>query len=160
MDTLSGATRMPNADHPIKIIVVSSDLLMSDYLRSILDPQKFTVEAVEPTPEGIAGTRKFSPDLFVIDELESGLDVLNTCQIIRQYSIMPIMVMSSNHKPGLVEQTLDAGADEYLTKPISGSVLIAHLNTLARRAMAEKEAALSIVHGGNQKPDQLGLLAY
>jgi len=151
---------MQNADQPIKIIVISSDLLMSDYLKTILDSQKFVVEAAEPTPDGIAETRKLSPDLFVVDELDSGMNIPNTCQTIRQYSIMPIMVISSNHKSGLVEQTLDAGADEYLIKPVPGSVLIAHLNTLARRALAEKEAALSIVHGGNQKSDQLGLLAY
>jgi DNA-binding response OmpR family regulator len=41
---------------------------------------------------------------------------------------------------GLIEEALNAGADEYLTKPISENILIAHLNTLSRRSREEKDA--------------------
>jgi DNA-binding response OmpR family regulator len=151
---------MLGTDNPIKIIVISPDLLLMEFLETILDSNKYILEAINPAKESITSIRKTSPDLFIVDDLDSGASILSTCQMIRQYSGMPIMVLSSQRKGGLVEQTLDAGADEFLIKPIPGSVLTAHLNTLARRALAEKEAALSIVSDDNDKRNQLGLLAY
>jgi DNA-binding response OmpR family regulator len=151
---------MLGTENPIKIIVISPDLLMMEFLQSILDSEKFVVETINPAKESITSIRKTNPDLFIIDDSDSGESILSTCQMIRQYSGMPIMVLSSQRKSGLLEQTLDAGADEFLIKPIPGSVLTAHLNTLARRALAEKEAALSIVNGDKENPNHLGLLAY
>jgi len=151
---------MLGTENPIKIIVISPDLLMMEFLQNILDSNKFILEAINPAKESITSIRKTNPDLFVVDDLDSGMSILSTCQLIRQYSGMPIMVLSSQRKAGMVEQTLDAGADEFLIKPIPGSVLTAHINTLARRALAEKEAALSIVNGDNDKHNHLGLLAY
>jgi DNA-binding response OmpR family regulator len=151
---------MHSNDNPIKILVISRNPLMADFLESVLDPKKYQVSMINPTPEEIANTRRVSPDLFVIDELDSKMDVLKVCEKIRQYSGMPIMVLSSVRKAGMVEQVLDAGADEYLTKPVPGNLMIAHLNTLARRAKAEKDAALSMVQGESESCGQLGLLTY
>jgi DNA-binding response OmpR family regulator len=145
---------------PTKIMVVSYDSLMLDFLRTVLDLQKFVVKTTSPTSDGISSIRQFSPHLVVVDDLNTPTDILNACQNIRQYSMMPILVLSAQRKAGFVEQVLDAGADEYLLKPVPGSVLVAHLKTLARRAYAEKEAALSIVRDENEPRGQLGLLAY
>ena len=151
---------MLSSENTILIMVVSSDLLTMEYLQTVLDSRKFEVNNVIPTKEGISKAHKVNPDIFVVDDLGSGDGILNTCQLIRQYSLMPIMVLSSQRKSGLVEQTLDAGADEFLIKPVPGSVMAAHLNTLARRALAEKEAALSILSSDKKKGSHLGLLTY
>ena len=151
---------MFNIENPIKIIVVSPDILMVEYLQTILDASKFIVNPAKPTPEGVAATRRVNPALYLIDDTGDAAAILSTCQIIRQYSCMPIMVLSSQRKTGLVEQILDAGADEFLLKPVPGSVLIAHLNTLARRVLAERDAALSIVRGETETNKYLGLLTY
>jgi DNA-binding response OmpR family regulator len=55
---------------------------------------------------------------------------------------------------------LDAGADEYLIKPVSGTILAAHLNTLARRARAERKSALSMVDDDHDKKGFIGLLSH
>ena len=59
---------------------------------------------------------------------------------------MPVLVLSAVNNPGMVAQALNSGADDYLTKPMKSSVLIAYLNKLARRGRAELEA-----HRGNEK---------
>jgi DNA-binding response OmpR family regulator len=85
---------------------------------------------------------------------------LNICLNIRKYSGLPILVLSVNHGPELVERVLGAGADEFLIKPVSGSILKAYINNLTRRARAENEAALTIVNGNDGKNQPSRLLAY
>ena len=147
-------------EYPVKIIVVSDDNLMLDLLENMLDPHRFVLETIDSNPKSFAGIRKTSPDVFVVDSKNSGGDVLNICQNIRDYSGMPILVLATHHKPESVEEVLDAGADEFLVKPVSANILVAYLNTLTRRARAEKEAAYSIANGDDGKNQQARLLAY
>ena len=62
------------------------------------------------------------------------------CREIRAFSQVPILVLSAVSKPGMVAQALDEGADDYLLKPITSSVLIARLKRLVWRARAEQAA--------------------
>ena len=151
---------MPGNDNLVKIVIVSNDHILLDYLENILDPRMFVLETINPNPKSIAGIRKVNPDIFVIDSTDSGVDVLSTCRNIRNYCGIPILVLAADHKSDLVEQVLDAGADEFLIRPISGKILVAHLNTLTRRARAETDAALSIANGCDDKNQQARLLAY
>jgi len=144
----------------VKIIVVGNNQLLPDFLESVLDPLKFVLETVNSTSKAIANIRKSSPDVFLVDDMNSDQDVWSICENIRNYSGMPILVLAADQKPGLVEKVLDAGADDFLVKPVSGGILVAHINTLARRARAEKEAALSIVNGDKDEPNKIGLLSY
>jgi DNA-binding response OmpR family regulator len=144
---------------PMKIFFIGTDSVIPDFLGASLDSQKFVLETADIAPEWTSRIRKADPDLFVIDDHNSGMDVVHICQNIRQYSMMPILVLAPNHKSGMVEQVLDAGADDYLIKPVSGNVLAAHLKTLARRARAEKTSALSLVKGDRDKNGFIGLLS-
>jgi DNA-binding response OmpR family regulator len=144
----------------VKVVVVSDDLLLPEFLENMLDSHKFILETVNSKSKLIGRIGDAPPDVYVIDSLNSGGDVLGLCQNIRYSGRTPILVLATNHKPELVEKVLDAGADEFLTKPVSGSILTAYLNTLTRRARAEKDAALSIANGENRKGQQTRLLAY
>ena len=143
----------------VKIIVVGNNSTMPDLLKTTLNSRRYILKNIPP--KAIAGIQKTVPDVFVIDDINSEQAILKTCQHIRQYSCMPILVLATSRKPGMVEQMLDAGADDVLVKPVSGNILAAHINTLTRRARAEKDAALSIVNGNNGKKHHLiGLLSY
>ncbi len=61
------------------------------------------------------------------------MDGWQVCRSIRAISQAPILVLSAINKPGLITRVLDEGADDYLIKPVSSNVLLAHLNNLARR---------------------------
>jgi DNA-binding response OmpR family regulator len=144
---------------PMKIFFIGSDSVIPDFLSASLDSREFVLETINIAPEWTSGIRKADPDLFVVDDHNSGMDVASICQNIRQYSMMPILVLAPNHKSGMVEHVLDAGADEYLIKPVSGNILAAHLKTLARRARAEKISALSLVKDDRDKNGFIGLLS-
>ena len=52
---------------------------------------------------------------------------------VREFSKVPILILSALDSPGLVAAALDAGADDYLIKPVPSNVLVAHINNLVRR---------------------------
>jgi len=148
------------SEHVVKIVVISNDQIMHDSLENMLDSARFVFNSIKPLPESIAEIRKEPPDIFLIDNLSSDDEILHTCLNIRSYFGAPILVLAADHRPELVELVLDAGADEFLLKPVSGNIMAAYLNNLARRARAEKDAALSIVDGSNQKEPHSRLLTY
>ena len=151
---------MPGNSNIVKIVVVSNDQIMSGWLENMLDPNRFVLETINPNPKTISRIRKENPDIYVVDSSVTGDDILSTCETIRHYSGTPILVLAANHEPELVEQVLDAGADEFLIKPVSGNILTAYLNTLTRRSRAEKDAALSIAKGEDDNGQPARLSAY
>jgi DNA-binding response OmpR family regulator len=52
---------------------------------------------------------------------------------VREFSNVPIVILSALDDPAMIASALDAGADDYLVKPVSSSILVAHLNRLIRR---------------------------
>jgi DNA-binding response OmpR family regulator len=144
----------------VKIIVVSKDLVLHDSMEHMLDSEKYILKPVVPNPKSIARVRNNDPDIFIIDGSDPGEKVLSICQTIRTYSGKPILVLAANSRPELVEKVLDAGADEFLLKPVSGKILAAYLNNLIRRARAENDAALILVSGNDGQTQSSRLLTY
>ena len=124
-----------------RVLVVDDDVETTDLLKVILKPHAFDVITTNSGQEGIDLARSTSPDVMIVDLLMPEVDGLKVCNEVRQFSNVPILVLSAVSKPGIVAQALDEGADDYLTKPMKSSVLVAHLNRLARRARAELEAS-------------------
>ena len=124
-----------------KVLVVDDDVEMTDLLKIVLEPKSFEVIAANAGGDGIELARKVSPDVILLDLLMPDMDGWQVCKEIRKFSKAPILVLSANSKPGMAARALDEGADDYLVKPLTTSVLIAHLKKLARRARAEQEAA-------------------
>jgi len=125
----------------LKVLVIDDDVETTDLLKIILEPNAFEVLAAHSGPEGLDLVRETDPDVIILDLLMPGMDGLMVCKELRQFSNVPILVLSAVSRPGIVAQALNEGADDYLTKPMKSSVLIAHLNKLARRAKAEKVAS-------------------
>jgi two-component system KDP operon response regulator KdpE len=72
----------------------------------------------------------------VVDLMMPEIDGFSLCRKIREFSQVPILVLSAVNKPGITAQVLETGADDYLNKPMKSNLLVAHLNKLARRAKA------------------------
>jgi DNA-binding response OmpR family regulator len=123
-----------------RVLVIDNDVAVTDMLRVILEPQSFEVVSSSSAEEGISAARRLNPDVVVLDLFMPGMDGWEVCREIREFSKVPILVLTAMSKPGMVVRALNEGADDYLIKPVASSVLIAHLNNLTRRARAEKEA--------------------
>jgi DNA-binding response OmpR family regulator len=123
-----------------KVLVVDDDSDTTDLLRIILEPMAFEVITANTGEEGIQLARNLSPDVMVVDLLMPGMDGLKVLRSVRQFSTIPILILSAVNKPNIAEQALDDGADDFLIKPMNSNVLVASINRLARRARVEHGA--------------------
>jgi len=125
------------------ILIVDDDSDTTDLLKIILEPNGFKVIVANTGRQGVELARSLGPDVMVVDLLMPDMDGLKVCREVRQFSSMPILILSAVSRPNVAEEVLDSGADDFLVKPMSSGVLIASLNRLARRARAEHLAQLS-----------------
>ena len=118
----------------LKVLTIDDDPAMTELLTLLLKTHGFDVVTANTGQDGVKITRDESPDVIILDLMMTGMDGWQVCKEIRNFSSVPILVFSALDSPGIVASALDAGADDYLVKPISSGVLIAHLNKLTRRA--------------------------
>lgn len=119
-----------------KILIIDDDTALTDMLKSILESRKYVVYTAHRVEEGLQAVSLYDPDVIVLDLYIQGSNGWKICRSIRQISQAPILVLSVLNKPESVAQALDEGADDYLIKPVSSGVLIAHINNLLRRSRA------------------------
>jgi DNA-binding response OmpR family regulator len=144
---------------PINIIGFDRKHTLKDELSTLLNPLNYHIRLVHSIEQGIVLMRNFDADVLIISSSLEEEDRLKICRKLKEIYPTPILVLSNSGKPGVVEQTLDAGADEYLLKPISGNLLSAHLNKLTRRFREERFARTSQEHknnGGEKHDDYKG----
>ncbi|HJW91789.1 MAG TPA: response regulator [Anaerolineales bacterium] len=122
------------------VLVIDDEATQTETIRLILEPKDFEVWSAHGTNAGLEAVRRLNPDVVVLDLYTPGPDDWRVCRSIREFSQVPILVLSALNKPGWVAEALDRGADSFLAKPVPGGVLAAHLKNLARRARAERRA--------------------
>jgi len=118
----------------IKVLAIDDDPAMTDLLALLLKTNKLDVITANNGPDGIALVKNASPNIVLLDMMMPDMDGREVCREIRKFSNVPIVVLSALNNPGVVASALDEGADDYLIKPVPSSILIAHINSLARRS--------------------------
>jgi DNA-binding response OmpR family regulator len=131
---------MITKNEPIKILVIDDDYEIIEFLKIILEPKYFDLYTTLSGVDGIFLTEEKEPDLIILDILMPDINGLRVCTKIRGFSNIPILVLSAIGEPEMIAKALDAGADDYLVKPITKNLLLASVNKLTRRARAEQEA--------------------
>ena len=123
----------------IKILVIDDDTAVTDLLSVLLRSQGFDVAATNSSSDGLSYIRESEPDLIVLDLMMPEIDGWEVCRSVRTFSQVPIIVLSALNDPSMVASVLDAGADDYLTKPTPSRVLVAHINRLIKRNESNKQ---------------------
>jgi DNA-binding response OmpR family regulator len=118
----------------LKVLAIDDDPALTGLLNIILTTQGFTVETASTSEEGLRLVHEFSPDVILLDLMMPGMNGWQLCAKVREFSTIPILILSALDNPGNVADALDAGADDYLVKPVPTGVLVAHINNLSRRA--------------------------
>ena len=126
-----------------KILVIDDDTAVTDLLSVLLRSQGFDVTATNSSSDGLGYIRENEPDLIVLDLMMPEIDGWEVCRSVRAFSQVPIIVLSALNDPSMVASVLDAGADDYLTKPTPSRVLVAHINRLLKRNETSKNEAKS-----------------
>jgi DNA-binding response OmpR family regulator len=125
---------------PTKVLTIDDDSDMTELLAILLRSQGFEVMTANNGTDGVEAARNECPDIVILDLLMPEVDGWTVCRTLRTFSQIPIIVLSAIDNPGSVGSALDAGADDYLIKPVPNGVLIAHINNLARRAIAQRDS--------------------
>ncbi|MBF8255864.1 MAG: two-component system, OmpR family, response regulator MtrA, partial [Anaerolineales bacterium] len=105
----------------IHTLLIDDDPDLAAVMQSLLRGQDFDLHSVLTGHEGIEACRNDQPDVVILDLLMPGMDGWEVCQKIREFSNVPILILSALGAPGSVARALDAGADDYLIKPVHAS---------------------------------------
>ena len=117
----------------VKLLVIDDDSAVTDLLSLLLKSHGFEVGATNNSTEGLSMIRDDSPDVVILDLMMPDMDGWQICKAVREFSQVPIIILSALNDPSMIASVLDAGADDYLTKPTPSRVLIAHINRLINR---------------------------
>jgi DNA-binding response OmpR family regulator len=126
-------------DMAVEVLLIDDDPDLAMMLRTLLRGQDFQIRAVFTGEHGIEECKASTPDVIILDLLMPGMDGWDVCEQIREFSDVPILILSALGSPGSVARALDAGADDYLIKPVHASLLASRLRTLVRRRLKVEE---------------------
>jgi DNA-binding response OmpR family regulator len=115
------------------ILIIDDDPATIDLIKIQLQTTEFNLTFAYSGEEGLNLVNQNAPDLIILDILMPDMDGLETCKKLRRICQAPILILSAVDQPQMIANALDAGADDYLVKPVSSTILIAHLQNLARR---------------------------
>ena len=124
-----------------RILVTQSDRTATHGMTSVLMDQGFEVENVYNTAEALQKVTSESWDLVILDIRTPQRDSFEACQYVREHTTTPVVILSTQGQDEHIVKGLNAGADDYLVKPISAKVFLARVYALMRRAGRMREQA-------------------
>lgn len=122
---------------PLKILIVDDDPSLRKLAVVNLEARDYEVEAVPGGYEAIESFRREPPDLIILDLIMPGISGIEVINWVRAQSDVPIIVLSAREDEEHIVQALDAGADDYIVKPIKPEPFLARIRAVTRRAMGE-----------------------
>jgi two-component system KDP operon response regulator KdpE len=117
-----------------KILVVDDEPQIRRVMRVILTGENYEVVEARSGEAALLRFREFLPDLVLLDLNMPGMSGLEACRMIRDTSDVPIIVLTVRHEEEEKVEALDAGADDYVTKPFGKKELLARIRAAFRRA--------------------------
>jgi DNA-binding response OmpR family regulator len=116
-----------------KILVVEDETDVQTLLHTVLSQEGYEVEIASDGPTALDLIQIDPPHLILLDWVIPGMRGVQVCQNIRRWSNIPIIMVTSKTSQDDLITALDAGADDYVTKPFQTSELLARIRTLIRR---------------------------
>ncbi|MGW2340738.1 two-component system response regulator CseB [Streptomyces sp. NPDC001661] len=118
---------------PTHVLFVEDDDVIREATQLALERDGFVVTAMPDGLRGLEAFRSDRPDIALLDVMVPGLDGVSLCRRIRDESTVPVIMLSARADSIDVVLGLEAGADDYVTKPFDGAVLVARIRAVLRR---------------------------
>jgi DNA-binding response OmpR family regulator len=129
----------------MRILIVEDDRRLARQLKKGLDENSHSASVAFDGREGLEAARHGGFDVLVFDVMLPGLDGLSIVRELRGHKVTtPILLLTARDAAEDVIEGLDAGADDYLTKPFSFKILLARLRALARRKAVQPTPHLEV----------------
>lgn len=142
----------------MKVLVVEDELRLAALLRRALTEDGHAVECVDTGEEGLAWLGAAPFDIVILDVMLPGLSGIDVCRAARTKKItVPILLLTAKSEVADRVAGLDAGADDYLTKPFALAELKARLRALTRRP---RDAVDTMLEAGGVRLDPVGMYAW
>ena len=135
---------MPNSAVKPLILVVEDDPAVRNLIVAALEAHGLRHMAVETAHAAIAAASSQAPSIVLLDLGLPDMDSVKVVESVRAWSGMPIIVVSARSEDADKIRALDAGADDYLTKPVDLDELLLHVQALLRRSQAMTSHQLTI----------------
>jgi two-component system KDP operon response regulator KdpE len=136
-------------DTPKKILVVDDEPQITRVLRRSLGAHRYDVRVAADGDAALELFHDWQPDLLITDLSMPNMDGLEVCRRIRAESQVPVIVLSVKGDERVKVAALDAGADDYVTKPFGIEELLARVRAALRRAPAKDDDRPEIVEAGD-----------
>ncbi|MEC7967052.1 MAG: response regulator transcription factor [Actinomycetota bacterium] len=130
-----------------RILTVEDDERIRTSVRLALEDEGWTVEEAASGEDALNAFTREAADVVLIDIMLPGIDGFDVCRAIRRVSDVPIVMVTARADTHDVVAGLEAGADDYLTKPFAPKELSARIRALLRRARSTDPGAPQMVFG-------------
>ncbi len=119
---------------PRRLLVIDDEAAIRRFLRASLDPKQFTLFEAEDGESGLQAAARKNPEVVLLDLGLPDMDGIEVARRLREWTEVPIIVLSARgHEQDKVD-ALDAGADDYLTKPFGVGELFARIRVALRHS--------------------------
>ncbi|MCF6092633.1 response regulator transcription factor [Microaerobacter geothermalis] len=138
-----------------KILLVEDEETLADVVKAYLEKEQYQVSVASTGKEAIQLHKRFQPDLMILDLMLPDISGEEVCKKIRQYSQVPILMLTAKSSEEEKISGLMLGADDYVTKPFSPRELVARVYSLLRRSKGKQEMEEgSIIRRGEMMIDE------
>lgn len=143
-----------------KVLIIDDEQAIRRFLRTSLDAHGYEVHEAASGEDGILKTINVRPDLIILDLGLPGIDGIEVTKRLREWCHTPILILSVQNQDQDKIDALDAGADDYLTKPFSVGELTARLRVSMRHVRQEQDEPELIFNSGKLKVDLTARLVF
>ena len=135
------------------ILVVDDEPQITRVLKTTLSSQGYAIRIASDGDEALQVMKEWTPDLLITDLRMPHMNGLELCRHVRAKSPLPIIVLSVKGEEKIKVDALDAGADDYVTKPFSVNELLARVRAALRRGAAGQEPTSDVIELGHFRID-------
>jgi two-component system KDP operon response regulator KdpE len=136
-----------------KILIVDDEPQITRVLKTTLSSRGYSTRTASDGDDALQVIKEWSPDLLITDLRMPNMDGLQLCRYLRTKSQIPIIVLSVRGEERTKVEALDAGADDYVTKPFSTNELLARVRAALRRALAAQPPESPVIAIGDFRID-------
>jgi two-component system KDP operon response regulator KdpE len=141
---------------PGRLLVIDDEMQILRLLRHALESNGFEVHTAQTGKLGLGEVASLQPDGIILDLGLPDLDGIEVLRRLREWSQVPVLVLTVRNSENDVIAALDAGADDYLTKPFRSRELLARMRAILRRIRNANESP--VTHFGEIEIDLAGHL--